>query len=40
MTEGDVDEIQRMTDEEWESWEEMEREKRIILPWVLPPGSQ
>jgi len=37
LTEKQIDEIQRMIDEEWKYWEEMNQEKRIILPWISAP---
>jgi pyruvate/2-oxoacid:ferredoxin oxidoreductase beta subunit len=37
LTEKQIDEIQRMIDEEWKYWEEMDRQKRIILPWISAP---
>jgi pyruvate/2-oxoacid:ferredoxin oxidoreductase beta subunit len=33
----EIGEMQRMVDEEWKYWEEMDREGRIILPWVEAP---
>ena len=38
LTDGEFEEIQRVTDEEWESWEEMDRRKRIILPCTKAPS--
>ena len=39
LTDGEIDEIQRMTDDEWNLWEEMGRKRKIILPWVIAPQS-
>ena len=36
LTKDQVDEIQRRTDKEWEYWNEMDKQKKIILPWVAP----
>lgn len=36
----DIDEMQRMADEAWKYWEEMDKEGRIILPWVEPPRKR
>lgn len=39
LTDGQVNEMQRMIDEEWKYWEEMDNRKRIILPWASAPLS-
>ncbi len=39
LTESEIAEIQRMTNEEWEYWQEMDRQKRIILPWITSPNT-
>jgi pyruvate ferredoxin oxidoreductase beta subunit/oxalate oxidoreductase subunit beta len=38
LTEAEVAEIQRMTDEEWGYFEEMDRRKRVVLPWTERPS--
>jgi len=38
LSEKQVEEIQRMVDEEWEYWEEMDKQKRIVLPWTSAPN--
>jgi len=38
LTEKEIASIQRMTDEEWAYWLEMDRQKRIILPWITAPN--
>ena len=38
LSETQVEEIQRMVDEEWEYWEEMDKQKRIVLPWTSAPN--
>jgi len=38
LTEKEINEIQRMIDEEWKYWEEMDKQKRIILPYVSAPN--
>ena len=38
LTDGEIEEIQRMTDEEWKYWEEMDRQRRVILPWIAAPN--
>ncbi len=40
LTDSEVDEIQRMTDEEWGYWEDMDRQKRVILPWSSAPTAR
>ena len=37
LTEYQLEEIERMTEKEWEYWEEMDRQKKIILPWIAAP---
>jgi len=39
LTDEEVEEIQRMTEEEWVYWEEMDRRKRVVLPWTSAPNS-
>ena len=39
LTEDQVNEIERMTYEEWEYWKEMDKQKKIILPWIAPPWA-
>ena len=36
LTKDQTEEIERRTVEEWEYWKEMDKEKKIILPWVTP----
>jgi pyruvate ferredoxin oxidoreductase beta subunit len=38
LSDAQVDEIQRMVDEEWKYWEEMDKQKRIVLPWTSAPN--
>lgn len=38
MTDAEIEEIQRMTDEVWKYWEEMDRRRRIVLPWTPAPN--
>jgi pyruvate/2-oxoacid:ferredoxin oxidoreductase beta subunit len=38
LTDKQIDEMQRMIDEEWKYWEEMDKQKRIILPWIAAPN--
>jgi pyruvate ferredoxin oxidoreductase beta subunit/oxalate oxidoreductase subunit beta len=38
LTDKQIEEIQRTTDEEWKYWEEMDKQKRIILPWTSAPN--
>jgi pyruvate/2-oxoacid:ferredoxin oxidoreductase beta subunit len=37
LTDGEIREIQRMTDEEWRYWEQMDGQRHIVLPWVATP---
>ncbi len=37
LTSEQLKQAQRMVDEEWDYWEEMDRQKKIILPWVSAP---
>jgi len=39
LTESEIIEIQRMTDEEWEYWELMDKQKRVVLPWSSAPQT-
>jgi len=38
LTDNQINEIQRMIDNEWKYWEEMDKQKRIILPWTSAPS--
>ena len=38
LTDNQINEIQRMIDNEWKYWEEMDKQKRIILPWTSAPN--
>jgi pyruvate ferredoxin oxidoreductase beta subunit len=37
LADNQIEEIERMTDEEWDYWTEMGKQKKIILPWIAPP---
>jgi pyruvate ferredoxin oxidoreductase beta subunit len=37
LTDDKIEEIERMTAKEWDYWKEMDKQKKIILPWVTPP---
>jgi len=37
LTDSQLEEIERMTKKEWEYWEEMDKQKKIILPWTTVP---
>jgi hypothetical protein len=39
LTEDQINEIERMTHEEWEYWKQMDMQKKIILPWIAPPWA-
>jgi pyruvate/2-oxoacid:ferredoxin oxidoreductase beta subunit len=39
LTDWEIEEIQRMTDEEWKYWEEMDKQKRVVLPWTAAPDA-
>lgn len=36
LTASQIDEIERMTANEWKYWKEMDKQKKIILPWIAP----
>jgi hypothetical protein len=38
LTDEEIEEIQKMTDAEWKYWEEMDKQKRIVLPWISAPN--
>jgi pyruvate ferredoxin oxidoreductase beta subunit len=39
LTNDQMEEIERMTAKEWDYWKEMDKQKRIILPWIAPPWA-
>jgi pyruvate/2-oxoacid:ferredoxin oxidoreductase beta subunit len=39
LTDDKIEEIERMTAKEWEYWTEMDKQQKIILPWVAPPWT-
>lgn len=36
MTTDQLEETERRTEKEWRYWEDMEEQKKIILPWIIP----
>ena len=32
-----IEDIERMVEQEWKDWEEMDRQRKIMLPWTPPP---
>lgn len=36
LSNDEIENIERMTQEEWKYWKEMNEKKRIILPWITP----
>jgi pyruvate/2-oxoacid:ferredoxin oxidoreductase beta subunit len=39
LTDDKIEEIERMTAKEWEYWTEMDKQQKIIIPWVAPPWT-
>jgi pyruvate ferredoxin oxidoreductase beta subunit len=39
LTDDKIEEIERMTAKEWDYWTEMDKQQKIILPWVAPPWT-
>ncbi len=39
LTQNQIEEIEKITANEWNYWEEMDRRKKIILPWNAPPWA-
>lgn len=39
LTRDQIEQIETMTAKEWGYWDEMDRQKKIILPWIAPPWT-
>jgi hypothetical protein len=37
LADDKVEEIERMTAKEWGYWKEMDKQKKMMIPWVAPP---
>jgi len=39
LNDSQIEEIERMTAKEWEYWKQMDKQRKIILPWNAPPWA-
>ena len=37
LSDDKIEEIERMTANEWDYWKQMDQQKKIVLPWTSPP---
>jgi hypothetical protein len=39
LNDSQIEEIERMTAKEWLYWKQMDKQRKIILPWNAPPWA-
>jgi pyruvate ferredoxin oxidoreductase beta subunit len=39
LNDSQIEEIERMTAREWEYWKQMDKQRKIMLPWNAPPWA-